>query len=508
MRRFEGFVRRILRHFSTPSIWTFESYTIDFDDVWMFASVHNNHNNHNNPRSKHTLVFSVRGALPLLSPVWYFHVVASSWRTRQCRSKAGRGGERSEQNHTATIWDPLTPPPELFELSFDEEPSGARPDRLVGVRPHRGADSAAHSGADWRRLSLMHTLGVPESQVVDHLVAVLKGPDTAVPEQIVAVVSSRLDVVAFLLRQPVEQTVDIPAPGACGFAGYGSLQGFLSEHQNRVLLRLRLLSSVTLTFQCLVVVRLDKEVFKVFSPGQSSTAPFVEQIVDIPVPGGGLQDFLPNQGSAASSSVPADEPFQWVSQTLPSGKKCALWRQVSAELGGHVSSSTLAAQLDDFWVDEACGMWMWLPLAGGSCSAQMRTSIGTSPYGVRLLLHVTRRQEWLWRVLCSFWFTLFAQWHAEQLLVLAEPGPLSRACLGGLQMNFTFCTAMLFALFALGNLVHYFLYILVSGSGCCWSTGYGYVGRCRYVVDTRSVSALGGVWTNGPHFLRRGGLGS
>ena len=40
-----------------------------------------------------------------------------------------------EQNYTATIRDPPTPQPELFELSFEEEPGGSRPDRLAGVRP-------------------------------------------------------------------------------------------------------------------------------------------------------------------------------------------------------------------------------------------------------------------------------------------------------------------------------------------------------------------------------------
>ena len=36
-------------------------------------------------------------------------------------------------NYTATIRDPTTPQPELFSL--EEEPGGARPDRLFGVRP-------------------------------------------------------------------------------------------------------------------------------------------------------------------------------------------------------------------------------------------------------------------------------------------------------------------------------------------------------------------------------------
>ena len=38
-----------------------------------------------------------------------------------------------ELNYTATIRDPPTPQPELFELSFEEEPGGVRPDRLSAV---------------------------------------------------------------------------------------------------------------------------------------------------------------------------------------------------------------------------------------------------------------------------------------------------------------------------------------------------------------------------------------
>ena len=62
-------------------------------------------------------------------------------------------------------------------------------------------------------------------------------------------------------------------------------------------------------------------------PGQSSTAPSVEQIVHIP--GGGLQDSRPGQGSPASSSFhspagsddDADEPGTGVFRTFPRLKK-------------------------------------------------------------------------------------------------------------------------------------------------------------------------------------------
>ena len=98
------------------------------------------------------------------------------------------------------------------------------------------------------------------------------------------------DVVAVLLRQPVEQTVDIPAPGARGIAGYGSLQGFLPE---------RRFAPPSPSVEQIVDIPVPGRGssgyggLRGYLPGHSSTALFVEQIV------GGLQDFLPDQGSAA-----------------------------------------------------------------------------------------------------------------------------------------------------------------------------------------------------------------
>ena len=157
---------------------------------------------------------------------------------------------------------------------------------LVGVKPQERI--LRHTVEQIGDISpVVHTLRVLEPQMVD---AVLKRFDTLlpVPEQIIAMpkisspsrplraaiaatqmaeqlVKVPADVVAVLLR--AEQTVDIPVPGH-GSSGYGDLRGF--------------------------------------PPGQSPKAPFVEQHVPVGVP----QDFLPDQGSAASCSVPADEPFQ------------------------------------------------------------------------------------------------------------------------------------------------------------------------------------------------------
>ena len=71
-------------------------------------------------------------------------------------------------------------------------------------------------------------------------------------------------------------------------------------------------------------------------PVQNSSA-VVEQIVDIPARRG-LPDFLPGQGSSASSSSclhdDADENFTWFFRTFPGSKK-------SAKLGSHSGSELL-----------------------------------------------------------------------------------------------------------------------------------------------------------------------
>ena len=62
-----------------------------------------------------------------------------------------------------------------------------------------------------------------------------------------------------------------------------------------------------------------------FPPEQGSTALPCEQIVDIPVPlGESLHGFLPGQGSASSSQFPAgaaDDAFQGFFALFPTGKK-------------------------------------------------------------------------------------------------------------------------------------------------------------------------------------------
>ena len=100
----------------------------------------------------------------------------------------------------------------------------------------------------------------------------------------------------------------------------------------------------------------DSLVFKGFSLEQSSTA-FLAQIVDIPVSGGSLQGFRPEQGSS-SSHFPAgvhedlDEPGVGAFRTLPNQKKVRTSAAYpSPRVHASVSSSTPAPQLRLFdWV--------------------------------------------------------------------------------------------------------------------------------------------------------------
>ena len=164
------------------------------------------------------------------------------------------------------------------------------------------------------------------------LVEVVKLLDTVVPDQVIAVSKISQDriqqrLVDSDLRHPqmAEQLVEVPT-----VLSFALLQQRIAEQ------------FVDNPVPCGRGRRLQG-----FHPGHGSTAPqFAEQIVDIPVPAEGLQGSRPGQVSTASSSFSrsTDEAFQRVFRTFPCGNKSArVAGQVSAQLGEHVSSSTLRA---------------------------------------------------------------------------------------------------------------------------------------------------------------------
>ena len=236
--------------------------------------------------------------------------------------------------------------------------AGVRPTPLDEVRPQGKVER--HAGIVY---GLVQALDAPVLQMVEHLLDVLQFFATCLPvvaEQVIDV--PKISFEGIPMRTPVrepqlaeqlvevptilnflKQTVDILVPRGRG----RRLQGFLTE--------------------------------------QSSTASVAVQNVDIPVPGRGRQGSGPGQVSAASSSFSrspavlddAEEAFEGV---FPRREKSArVAGQVSAQLDGHVSSSTLSAHHvararvaahskpdgELTWVDDNNVTWMLLDVAHG-----------------------------------------------------------------------------------------------------------------------------------------------
>ena len=124
------------------------------------------------------------------------------------------------------------------------------------------------------------------------------------------------------LQRTVEQNVDIPVVGGSG-AG-GGLSGFLPG-------QLFSMPAEQIVDNPAPWLRLSGGL-QGLHRGQSSTA-FLEQIAVSPDPGGGLQDFQPVQGSAASSSVsPGHAGEGFFSHFSPDEKKV---RHYLRALGRH-----------------------------------------------------------------------------------------------------------------------------------------------------------------------------
>ena len=209
---------------------------------------------------------------------------------------------------------PHTPQPELFSL-YDEEPGGSRPDRMPTLSGPQERD-LRRTVQQIVDVPLVPLLDDPVPQMVEQLPDVLRFFDLLlpVPEQVIEVPKILLDDVPVraVLRDPqlveqlvevptivsyswlqlrMEQNVDIPAPGRGG--RISGLQGFLPEQS----------STARLAAQ------------------ERSSERIVEQIVDSRVVGGGLQEFRPGQGSAASSSVSPGHAGEGVFRTFPQNKK-------------------------------------------------------------------------------------------------------------------------------------------------------------------------------------------
>ena len=227
----------------------------------------------------------------------------------------------------------------FFEL-FDEETSEVRPEVLAEPRPQERVQrhTMEHIVDFVCCAPMVQILDAHVPQTVGQLQDVLQFFDrlTTVPEQVIEVpkiftedvpmravlrdtqlveqlveVPTIVSYSSLLLLQAImEQNVDIPVVGGSG-AG-GGLSGFLpGQHYSMAAEQI-----------------VDNPVprpggaggLQGLQCGQSSTA-FSEQIAEFPDPGGGLQDFQPVQGSAASSSVSPGQAGDGFFRTFPHRKK-------------------------------------------------------------------------------------------------------------------------------------------------------------------------------------------
>ena len=153
---------------------------------------------------------------------WWRHEqqsVAAALTTSLHHSSRGQrktiAGEEESELH-CTDKDRKTPPPQpvLFKL-FEEEPRGGRPEAFAEPRPQEQVQR--HTTEQLADVApMVNSLAVPEPQMVDQLVAMIKHVDSVVPEQIIAVpkISWPSRFPRTVLREPqkAEQLVEVPVP--------------------------------------------------------------------------------------------------------------------------------------------------------------------------------------------------------------------------------------------------------------------------------------------------------
>ena len=295
-----------------------------------------------------------------------------------------------------------------------EAPAAGRPAPLLEVLPQEQVQQrTAEQIVD--PVPLVPLLHDAVPQMVEQLVDFLTPLDFPVPEQVIEVpkivcppraarrvlgvpqtVEQLVDaptIVSLIevIRQPVEQPVDIPVR-AWGGTG-GRLQGFLPGKYSS--------SSVEQIADIPVPRHGIFGGFQGFHPGQS-TAASSEQLVDIPVPHGGLH--LQDPGLASLPHEVPGEAFQGVFSTFPRRKNAKIGPHSGSELLPESSPSTRAAHSDQFWEDESGSTWMLLP-SGRWCLLCSDPEVFWDGPGrwawrtawVRLLL-VVLWQAWYWRV--------------------------------------------------------------------------------------------------------------
>ena len=235
----------------------------------------------------------------------------------------------------------------FFEL-FDEDTAGVRPRVLAEPRPQERVQrhTMEHIADLVCCAPLVQTLDAPVPPTVEQVQDVLQFFDrlSAVPEPVIEVPKIITEDVPMraVLRDPqlAEQLVEVPT-----IVSYSSSHGLVEHNVDIPVPSGRGGRNADL---------------QGFLLGQSSTAPqfsaeriserIVEQNVDIPAAGGGLQDFRPGQSSSSVARSPAewlnteDEAFQEVLRTFHQNEKSATQPPHSrSELPPHSSPWTPSA---------------------------------------------------------------------------------------------------------------------------------------------------------------------
>ena len=272
---------------------------------------------------------------------------------RQTMARAGGGARVAQYGRVPEDALPQAAGARYFAMDAGEDvgeaPAAERPAPLLEVRPQeRVQQRTVEQTVDpVPVVPLLHDV-VP--QMVEQLVDILSPLDFHVAEQVIEVpkIECPPRAARTVLRAPqtVEQLVEVPTPvsysslfqrmmeqnvanpvaGGCGSGG--SLSGSLPRQNSAALFPWnRSVSGRDL---------------QGFRRGQSSTA-FMEQITVSPIPGRGPQNFVPVQGSAASSLVSPGHAGEGVFRTFPQNKKSAkIPRTQGSELPPHSSPWTPA----------------------------------------------------------------------------------------------------------------------------------------------------------------------
>ena len=269
-----------------------------------------------------------------------------------------------------------TPPPQAFFQLHDEEDAEWEMRRAALLEPRPQGSVQRHTAQHIVDiLPYVQILDAPVPQMGGQLLEFLQHLDTSIlDEQVIAVPKIFLDRIpqrsALRRTQKAEQLVEVPTGSAYALGALtssalgGGLQGSHPEQDS-----LRLQRAVEQLLDIPVPSRGGggaRGGLQGSRARQNSTAADVEEIVDMPARRG-LPDFLPGQGSIASSSSrfdDADEGIQGCfSHFFLLEKSAKLGPHSGSEVSADFTPSTPSAcevcEAVPMWDDEDGNTWWW-----------------------------------------------------------------------------------------------------------------------------------------------------